>query len=89
MKVSGEKKEIGAAPPREDLTLWVPTAAVLACPRSQTPHLSGCFNHSQTMASKFPKVQGGGSLIVAWQVKQKNVLVVGGGEVSFTPYRNI
>jgi precorrin-2 dehydrogenase/sirohydrochlorin ferrochelatase len=35
------------------------------------------------MASpKFPEVQGGGSLIVAWQVKSKKVLVVGGGEVS-------
>jgi precorrin-2 dehydrogenase/sirohydrochlorin ferrochelatase len=30
---------------------------------------------------KFPEVQGGGSLIVAWQVKGKKVLVVGGGEV--------
>ncbi|KAJ5220618.1 siroheme synthase Met8 [Penicillium citrinum] len=30
----------------------------------------------------FPPVQGGGSLIVAWQVKSKNVLVVGGGEVA-------
>ncbi|KAL4775956.1 putative NAD(P)-binding-domain-containing protein [Aspergillus nidulans var. acristatus] len=34
------------------------------------------------MASKFPEVQGGGSLIVAWQVKEKNILVVGGGEVA-------
>ncbi|KAL4803182.1 hypothetical protein BDV18DRAFT_163239 [Aspergillus unguis] len=34
------------------------------------------------MASKFPEVQGGGSMIVAWQVKQKNILVVGGGEVA-------
>ncbi|KAL4865365.1 hypothetical protein BDV12DRAFT_174756 [Aspergillus spectabilis] len=34
------------------------------------------------MASKFPKVQGGGSLIIAWQVKQKHILVVGGGEVA-------
>ncbi|KAI1413955.1 siroheme synthase middle domains-like protein [Hypoxylon sp. FL1857] len=38
------------------------------------------------MASKsndqFPKVQGGGSLILAWQVKNKHVLVVGGGEVA-------
>ncbi|KAI9372641.1 siroheme synthase Met8 [Aspergillus egyptiacus] len=34
------------------------------------------------MSSKFPEVQGGGSLIVAWQVKQKNILVVGGGEVA-------
>ncbi|KAJ6021507.1 hypothetical protein N7540_007011 [Penicillium herquei] len=32
--------------------------------------------------SKFPEVQGGGSLIVAWQIKNKHVLVVGGGEVA-------
>ncbi|KAF7530788.1 hypothetical protein G7054_g9501 [Neopestalotiopsis clavispora] len=32
--------------------------------------------------SKFPKVQGGGSLILAWQIKGKHVLVVGGGEVA-------
>ena len=32
-------------------------------------------------AAQFPEVQGGGSLIVAWQVKGKTVLVVGGGEV--------
>ncbi|KAJ5984690.1 siroheme synthase Met8 [Penicillium waksmanii] len=30
----------------------------------------------------YPPVQGGGSLIVAWQVKSKHVLVVGGGEVA-------
>lgn len=36
--------------------------------------------------SKFPKVQGGGSLILAWQIKGKHVLVVGGGEVSSTLY---
>jgi hypothetical protein len=29
----------------------------------------------------FPEIQPGGSLIVAWQVKDKHVLVVGGGEV--------
>ncbi|KAL1851570.1 Bifunctional dehydrogenase and ferrochelatase [Paecilomyces lecythidis] len=34
------------------------------------------------MSQKFPEVQGGGSLIIAWQVKEKNVLVVGGGEVA-------
>lgn len=33
------------------------------------------------MASQFPEVQGGGSLILAWQVRNKKVLVVGGGEV--------
>ncbi|KAI1173257.1 putative siroheme synthase Met8 [Nemania sp. FL0916] len=31
---------------------------------------------------KFPDVQGGASLILAWQVKNKTVLVVGGGEVA-------
>ncbi|KAI9805093.1 MAG: hypothetical protein M1825_000927 [Sarcosagium campestre] len=30
----------------------------------------------------FPAVEGGGSLILAWQVKNKQVLVVGGGEVA-------
>ena len=34
------------------------------------------------MAKKFPEVQPGGSLILAWQIKGKKVLVVGGGEVS-------
>jgi hypothetical protein len=34
------------------------------------------------MVEKFPEVQGGGSLILAWQVKHKKVLVIGGGEVS-------
>ncbi|KAL2753106.1 hypothetical protein ACRALDRAFT_1052862 [Sodiomyces alcalophilus JCM 7366] len=33
-------------------------------------------------SNKFPEIQGGGSLILAWQVKGKNVLVVGGGEVA-------
>ncbi|KAK6196851.1 hypothetical protein LQW54_011114 [Pestalotiopsis sp. IQ-011] len=32
--------------------------------------------------SKFPEVKGGGSLILAWQIKNKHVLVVGGGEVA-------
>ncbi|TKA45821.1 hypothetical protein B0A54_03506 [Friedmanniomyces endolithicus] len=30
----------------------------------------------------FPEIQGGGSLILAWQVRNKKVLVVGGGEVA-------
>ena len=33
------------------------------------------------MSSEFPRVEGGGSLILAWQVRGKHVLVVGGGEV--------
>lgn len=33
----------------------------------------------------FPKVEGGGSLILAWQIKNKRVLVVGGGEVKKKP----
>lgn len=34
------------------------------------------------MPETFPKIQRGGSLILAWQIKNKNVLVVGGGEAS-------
>ncbi|KAE8144575.1 putative NAD(P)-binding-domain-containing protein [Aspergillus avenaceus] len=34
------------------------------------------------MSQHFPEVQKGGSLIVAWQIKDKHVLVVGGGEVA-------
>ncbi|KAH7052155.1 siroheme synthase [Macrophomina phaseolina] len=34
------------------------------------------------MAEHFPAIQGGGSLILAWQVRGKRVLVVGGGEVA-------
>ncbi|KAI9756545.1 MAG: carboxypeptidase Y-deficient [Chaenotheca gracillima] len=34
------------------------------------------------MTAKFPPIEGGGSLILAWQVKNKRVLVVGGGEVA-------
>lgn len=33
------------------------------------------------MPKSFPEVQPGGSLILAWQVKGKTILVVGGGEV--------
>lgn len=31
--------------------------------------------------SEFHEVQGGGSLILAWQIRGKKALVVGGGEV--------
>merc|ERR1712000_684095 len=34
------------------------------------------------MSKSFPAVQPGGSLILAWQIKDKKVLVVGGGEVA-------
>ncbi|KAF2272045.1 siroheme synthase middle domains-like protein [Westerdykella ornata] len=34
------------------------------------------------MTSKYPEIQGGGSLILAWQVRNKKILVVGGGEVA-------
>ncbi|SMQ54916.1 unnamed protein product [Zymoseptoria tritici ST99CH_3D7] len=30
----------------------------------------------------FPEVQGGGSLLLAWQIRNKKVLIVGGGEVA-------
>lgn len=34
------------------------------------------------MTKDFPEIEGGGSLILAWQIRNKRVLVVGGGEVS-------
>ncbi|KAL8820453.1 MAG: hypothetical protein Q9191_007512 [Dirinaria sp. TL-2023a] len=34
------------------------------------------------MPEEFPAIQGGGSLILAWQIRNKRVLVVGGGEVA-------
>ena len=34
------------------------------------------------MPEEFPTIQGGGSLILAWQIRNKRVLVVGGGEVA-------
>jgi precorrin-2 dehydrogenase/sirohydrochlorin ferrochelatase len=33
------------------------------------------------MKGPYPEIQGGGSLILAWQVRNKKILVVGGGEV--------
>jgi precorrin-2 dehydrogenase/sirohydrochlorin ferrochelatase len=38
---------------------------------------------------QYPEVEGGGSLILAWQVKNKKVLVIGGGEVSLDHHRSI
>lgn len=40
------------------------------------------FNIRKMEDEKFPEVQGGGSLILAWQIRNKRVLVVGGGEAS-------
>lgn len=44
--------------------------------------LHGDWHDAFIMSTKFPEIQGGGSLILAWQIKGKEVLVVGGGEVS-------
>jgi len=41
------------------------------------------------MTKKFPSIQGGGSLIIAWQIKDKHVLVVGGGEVAASRILNV
>lgn len=38
--------------------------------------------YGEKMGEQFPEVQGGGSLMLAWQVKDRRVLVVGGGEVN-------
>lgn len=37
------------------------------------------------MSDGYPAIEGGGSLILAWQIKNKRVLVVGGGEVRKQP----
>lgn len=39
------------------------------------------------MGKTFPQVQPGGSLILAWRVKDRHVLVVGGGEVGLCVLR--
>lgn len=38
------------------------------------------------MKHQYPEIQGGGSLILAWQIRNKHVLVVGGGEVGVLKY---
>lgn len=40
------------------------------------------------MSDDYPAIQGGGSLILAWQIKNKRVLVVGGGEVRISNNQN-
>jgi hypothetical protein len=45
-------------------------------------HLHLHFHLLPAMATEYPEIQGGGSLILAWQIRNKRVLVVGGGEVS-------
>lgn len=37
------------------------------------------------MPNEYPEIQGGGSLILAWQIRNKEVLVIGGGEVGDAP----
>ncbi|KAJ8117210.1 hypothetical protein OPT61_g1541 [Boeremia exigua] len=37
---------------------------------------------SMAQEHDYPEIQGGGSLILAWQIRNKRVLVVGGGEVA-------
>ena len=41
--------------------------------------------YNVVMTDSFPPIEGGGSLILAWQIKNKHVLVVGGGEVCICP----
>jgi hypothetical protein len=60
-------------------------SARAVCALRRMPHarLSSLLTSWNTpRMSKFPEIQGGGSLILAWQVKSKHVVVIGGGEVS-------
>lgn len=56
------------------------------CPSTENRLIVCALSSHDTrrMPREFPEIQSAGSLIVAWQVKNKNVLVVGGGEVSRT-----
>jgi hypothetical protein len=38
--------------------------------------------HDKMGEQEFAEIEGGGSLILAWQIRNKRVLVVGGGEAS-------
>ncbi|KAF5964737.1 siroheme synthase [Fusarium coicis] len=49
---------------------------------SSSASASSSSSASVAMAKTYPPVQPGGSLILAWQIKHKKVLVVGGGEVA-------
>ncbi|KAI7764760.1 hypothetical protein LZL87_003965 [Fusarium oxysporum] len=49
---------------------------------SASASASASSSASIAMAKTYPPVQPGGSLILAWQIKHKKVLVVGGGEVA-------
>ncbi|KAK9475009.1 putative NAD(P)-binding-domain-containing protein [Dipodascopsis tothii] len=44
---------------------------------------------AQTADKDFPAISGGGSLVVAWQLKGKPVLVIGGGEVATGRVRHL
>jgi hypothetical protein len=59
---------------------------------SNTPQHNATTHHTTTMEHhdhQYPEVEGGGSLILAWQVKNKKVLVIGGGEVRLKPSTEI
>lgn len=51
---------------------------------SQSIYIPLCTSshHSIAAMAKFPEIEGGGSLMLAWQIRNKIVLMVGGGEVS-------
>lgn len=41
--------------------------------------------HAPPMKDPYPELQGGGSLMLAWQIRNKKILIVGGGEVGARP----
>ncbi|KAF4341151.1 siroheme synthase [Fusarium beomiforme] len=60
-----------------------PPASSTPASTSSSPSASASSpSTSVAMAKTYPPVQPGGSLILAWQIKHKKVLVVGGGEVA-------
>ncbi|KAF5660498.1 siroheme synthase [Fusarium denticulatum] len=66
-----------ASPPASSTTSSESSSASASASASASSSSS-----SVAMAKTYPPVQPGGSLILAWQIKHKKVLVVGGGEVA-------
>lgn len=48
---------------------------------SQNKHIFAKMSMIEQQETSYPKIEGGGSLLLAWRIKNKHVLVVGGGEV--------
>lgn len=78
-----KKKKVEKVEELHERSVWMTVVPTLLSPNCSHVELRTCspVKNCGRIMSQFPEVQGGGSLIVAWQVKNKHVVVVGGGEV--------